>query len=265
MLAALIAQGASVTAVTRDRAKLADFGDRITVLQGDLAAPSGDLCAALAGHDVLLHLAWDGLPNYRAPFHFETELPAQYAFLRRTIGAGLKKLVVTGTCFEYGMQAGELTEDMPAIPTNPYGFAKDALRRQLAFLAQTLPFDLTWARLFYMFGPGQAANALYSQLARAVAAGEPVFNMSGGEQIRDFLPVTEVARHLTALARAPGAGIVNVCSGQPRSVRGLVEGWLAANGWSIRLNLGHYPYPDYEPFAFWGNAGKLTDVSRPDA
>jgi dTDP-6-deoxy-L-talose 4-dehydrogenase (NAD+) len=48
-----------------------------------------------------------------------------------------------------------------------------------------------------------------------------------------------------------------VCSGEPISVRKLVEGWIKDNGWSIGLDLGHYPYPDYEPMAFWGDRQKL--------
>ena len=39
-----------------------------------------------------------------------------------------------------------------------------------------------------------------------------------------------------------------------------VEGWIKENGWSIRLNLGFYPYPDYEPMAFWGNPQKLSSL-----
>jgi dTDP-6-deoxy-L-talose 4-dehydrogenase (NAD+) len=56
------------------------------------------------------------------------------------------------------------------------------------------------------------------------------------------------------------AGVVNVCSGQPVRVRDLVAAWLVANQWRIALNLGHYPYPDYEPMAFWGERGHLDRV-----
>jgi dTDP-6-deoxy-L-talose 4-dehydrogenase (NAD+) len=90
----------------QETARLRDFDGRIAVLEGDIAAADTGLCQELAGHDVLLHLAWDGLPNYRSLRHFEQELPAQYAFLRSVIAAGLKSLMVTGTCFEYGMQSG---------------------------------------------------------------------------------------------------------------------------------------------------------------
>ena len=209
--------------------------------------------------DVLIHLAWGGLPNYKSLHHFEDELPSQYRFLKALVASELRNLLVTGTCFEYGMQSGPLGEDADARPDNPYGFAKDTLRRQLEYLQRVTPFHLTWARLFYLYGPGQAENSLLPQLKRAVERCDRAFNMSGGEQLRDYLPVADVAKHLVCLAMATrDHGVVNVCSGKPVSVRKLVEGWIKENGWSIELNLGHYSYPEYESMAFWGNRDKLN-------
>ena len=213
----------------------------------------------LAGRpDVLIHLAWGGLPNYKALHHFERELPAQYRFLKQMVDAGLRHAVVSGTCFEYGMQSGPLSEDMPAVPANPYGLAKDTLRRQLEYLQREQPFALTWARLFYLHGEGQAPNSLLPLLRSAVARGDKSFPMSGGEQLRDYLSVTEMAQQLVALALgAQGCGIVNICSGKPISVRTLVEGWIAEHSWPIAPALGRFPYPDHEPMAFWGDRRKL--------
>lgn len=208
--------------------------------------------------DVLIHLAWNGLPNYFSLHHFETELPGQYRFLKGMIEAGLPKLLVTGTCYEYGMVSGELDEAMPARPANPYAFAKAALHRQLEFLRSEIAFELTWARLFYMWGDGQASGSIYPLLQAAVARGDSSFPMSRGEQLRDYLPIAEVARHLIALAlNGAGHDVVNVCSGQPTSIRSLVERWIAENGCSIVPELGRYPYPTYEPLAFWGNRKRL--------
>jgi len=215
--------------------------------------PPNDSMDALGRPDVVLHLAWSGLPNYRSTTHLETELPAQYAFLEGLVHDGLKSLVAVGTCFEYGMQSGPLRADLETRPDNPYGRAKDQLRKQLEQLKRNHPFALTWARLFYMYGEGQSEASLFSLLRKAVSDGLPVFKMSGGEQLRDYLPVTEVAKRLTDLALGEGdLGILNVCSGQPISVRQLVEGWIEQNGWHIELELGHYPYPDHEPMEFWG-------------
>jgi nucleoside-diphosphate-sugar epimerase len=261
VLAALAARGIRPTAVTRDRRRLSDLELDSAIVEGDIGAPDPAFIAELARHDILLHLAWDGLPNYKSLHHFETELPTQYRFLRAAVAAGSRSIVVTGTCFEYGMQEGRLVESAPAQPTNPYGYAKDALRRQLSFLKQETPFALTWTRLFYMYGKGQNPKSIYSQLAAAVARGDEHFDMSAGEQIRDYLPIEAIADRLARLALlGREAGIVNVCSGEPRSMRGVVESWLRDNGWRIALRLGRYPYPDYEAFAFWGSAEKLRDV-----
>jgi dTDP-6-deoxy-L-talose 4-dehydrogenase (NAD+) len=117
-----------------------------------------------------------------------------------------------------------------------------------------------------MFGEGQSAASLYSLVMAAGKRGDAVFPMSPGDQLRDYLHVADVARYLVALALdAPGSRIVNICSGKPVAVRTLVEGWLRQNGWRMSLELGRFPYPDYEPLAFWGSAARLSEVlaSRP--
>ena len=208
--------------------------------------------------DVLIHLAWGGLPHYKSLHHIEDELPAQYVFLKGLIESGLKCLLVTGTCNEYGMQSGKLDESLPALPIHHYAIAKKLLFEKLQQLKSTHKYNLTWARLFYIFGEGQSKNSLLPQLREAINQRSPVFNMSGGEQLRDYSPVTEVARRLVLLARIQSdLGILNVCSGNPISVRELIEGWISENKWQIKLNLGYYPYPDYEALAFWGDSSKF--------
>jgi dTDP-6-deoxy-L-talose 4-dehydrogenase (NAD+) len=240
-------------AVTREAKRLEGLVDSKSIVEMDIADHTPYCFEKIGEPDALIHLAWDGLPNYKSLHHFETELPKQYQFLTAMIEAGLPSLLVTGTCFEYGMQSGPLSVGMPSKPTNPYGFAKDALRQQLEYLKSVKPFNLVWARLFYMYGEGQPSTSLYPSLKNATHRGDKVFNMSGGEQLRDFLPVQEVALKLVRLAMARReSGTVNICSGKPISVRALVEHWVDENNWEIKLNLGYYPYPDYEPMAFWG-------------
>lgn len=253
VLTDLLKHGVEITAVTRDATRLVELRKVVNIVEMDIARTLPDSYARMGYPDVLIHLAWDGLPNYKSLHHFETELPIQYQFLKSVIDAGLPSVMVTGTCFEYGMQSGALAADIPTRPDNPYGYAKDALRKQLDFLKSVKPFNLTWGRLFYMYGEGQAGTSLYPKLKEAVAQGDKVFKMSGGEQLRDYLPVTEVAGDIVRLALAKrDIGVVNVCSGKPISVRSLVEKWKNENGWQIELSFGDFPYPDYEPMAFWG-------------
>lgn len=229
-------------------------------IQIDLSKEIPTNLETIGNPDTLIHLAWAGLPNYSSLHHFEEELHYHYQFLKNMITSGLTSLVITGTCFEYGMQSGALHEEMMTMPQNPYGFAKDRLRRQLEFLKLQHPFNLTWARLFYLYGKGQNQNSLFSQLYTAINNKEKVFNMSAGEQLRDYLPVIEAAKYIALLAiQSKDIGNINICSGKPISIRTMVETWIAENNWSIELNLGYYPYSPYEPMAFWGNRNKLNN------
>jgi nucleoside-diphosphate-sugar epimerase len=211
--------------------------------------------------DLVIHLAWQGLPNYKSLFHFEENLPAHYAFVKNMVENGLKHLTITGTCLEYGMKEGELSEDMVADPQNAYALAKDSLRKFIVELQKFNSFDLKWVRLFYMYGKGQNPNSLLSQLEKAIDAQQEVFNMSGGEQLRDYLPVEKVAEIIVKVAlQQQQSGVINCCSGKPVSVKDLVQQYLKQNGKEIKLNLGFYPYTDYEPMAFWGSTRKLNTI-----
>lgn len=226
----------------------------IEVVSGAIDPDAPDW-SALGRPDTVLHLAWGGLPNYRSPHHFE-EAHWQSIFLRRLAAQGLPRLVCAGTCYEYGMRQGCMAEDQPTDPANPYGLAKDMLRRQLEL--DKGGTQLLWARFFYLYGERQAPTSLYSLVQAAIARGDRTFPMSGGEQLRDFLAVERAVDHLVQLALDPAlTGIYNIASGTPVSVRRLVETWFAEAGHEMELELGRFPYPDWEPFAFWGSVAKL--------
>jgi dTDP-6-deoxy-L-talose 4-dehydrogenase (NAD+) len=258
VVAQLEGRGIAPTLVLRRGSAIPDGLARHRVVSMNIANAPGNAYDALGMPDVLIHLAWGGLPNYASPHHVDEELPAHRAFLGGLLGAGLRGVTVAGTCLEYGLQSGALSEDLPTAPVTAYGKAKDELRKHLEQLHQRRPFSLTWARLFYVHGEGQDPGSLLPQLDRAIARGDAAFDMSGGEQLRDYLPVDEAAGYLVELALGGrDNGVVNVCSGRPISVREFVEDALAKRGAPIRLNLGHFPYPEYEPMAFWGDRQKL--------
>lgn len=260
----LLARSHTVTAVARDtsKARCFDWYNHVHFIADDIYQLRESPFKFFGAPNALMHLAWEGLPNYKESFHFERNLFADYNFIKTLVDGGLQHLLVTGTCLEYGMRNGCLSEDMPTQPSNPYALAKDTLRKFLEAMAQPRDIVVQWARLFYMYGNGQNQNSLIAQLDHSIDSGDPVFNMSGGEQLRDYLPVEDVATKLVNLMEHPQCtGIVNICSGEPISVRRLVEQHLAQRESHIRLNIGYYPYPDYEPMAFWGDAKKFSSIT----
>lgn len=261
----LLRRGVEVVATARDEHAAASFpwyasvGFRpLDLHQLDLSVNYNEY---FGGPDKVMHLAWEGLPNYQELFHFERNLPAHYAFLKNMVSNGVRDITVTGTCFEYGMQEGMLSEELSPEPANPYALAKDCLRRFIDQLSKKQAFLWKWVRLFYLYGEGQNSRSLLPLLDAAIARGESVFNMSGGEQGRDYLPVQQAAAYLVSIAlQEKQGGVVNCCSGQPVTVKELVREYLRQRNASIELNLGHYPYPDYEPMSFWGDNRKLKSI-----
>lgn len=262
---ALLSAGQIVIATSahEDKARTMPWFADVRYIPFNLAdlRPGDDYHQFFGRPDVLIHLAWEGLPNYKSPFHLESNYPRHAAFLDNLLQHGLGDCTVIGTCLEYGMHEGCLREDMLPQPDNAYAIAKDRLRLYLEDRQSRQPFIFRWARLFYLYGKGQGANSLLPQLDRALDNGDKVFNMSPGDQLRDFLPVEEAARHICRISlQRSVTGIVNCCSGSPMSVEELVLRHLAKRKKHIDLNLGYYPYPDYEPFAFWGDNTRLKSI-----
>ncbi len=265
LVVALLNKGHSVTALGRNvkKAQSMPWWDDVDFVRCDIHKINS-FTKILGDSEIMVHLAWAGLPDYSSLHHFEINLPNDYKFIRSMLDIGLQRVLITGTCFEYGMRSGALTEEMSTFPVTPYGLAKDCLCKFLQELQNEIEFNLQWVRLFYTYGPFQNANSLLAQLDKAIEDGAQIFNMSGGEQLRDYLPIEDVAIRLVSLIEQPECtGIVNCCKGIPISVRRLVEQHLKSRGADIALNFGYYPYPDYEPMAFWGDCSKFAGCLVP--
>lgn len=255
--------GVIATSNNPEAAKKAGWFERVKFIEFDLgkAAEKNDLFAFFDSPDKMIHLAWENLPNYKELFHLEKNLFIDYFFLKKIITDGLNDLSVAGTCLEYGMTDGEKNEEMVTDPKFPYPMAKDFLRKMLEQLRIKTGFSLKWIRLFYIFGKGQSEKSLYTMMENAVKNDDKEFKMSGGEQLRDFLPVEKIAENIVKISLQDKIdGIINCCSGDPRTVKSFVEDYFKEKKKDIKLITGHYPYPDYEPFRFWGDTKKLNSI-----
>jgi nucleoside-diphosphate-sugar epimerase len=254
LVAELLAKGHQVTALARDhdKAKTMPWIEHVKWLSCDLHSEQPLNYGLLGSPDAMIHLAWPGLPNYQELFHYEVNLPKDYAFITGLIKQGLPHVLITGTCLEYGLKNGPLSVNTSVDPQTPYALAKHSLHMQLRQFQSKRPFILQWARLFYMYGEGQNPKSILSQLDKAIENGDEVFNMSQGEQLRDYLPIKKVAAQLEEMVLNKQKTLTNICSKNAISVRRLVENHLINKNKKITLNFGYYPYPAYEALAFWG-------------
>ena len=251
-----------VLLVVGDQAKIGEFGANEEFVIADISEDRNDWFDYLGRPDVLLHLAWGGLPNYLDSYHVDVELPLQTKFLSRVISSGLTNLVVTGTCYEYGLTSGALVESHETNPNTPYGIAKDLLRKELFGIQLRQNFELTWARIFYPYGDGQSEISIYSQLRAAILNGDQQFKMGSGKQVLDFISVEKVASTLVSLStRCAGVGVVNIGSGEPQSVLDFVQSQIRALGAQIEPLVGALPDRNFESQAFWADSSKLNSLN----
>jgi len=252
-----------VLLVVRDQAKIVNLETREKFMIADISEERNDWFDYLGRPDVLLHLAWGGLPNYLDSYHLDVELPLQTKFLSRVISSGLTNLVVTGTCYEYGLTSGALVESQETNPNTPYGIAKDLLRKELFEIQLRQNFELTWARIFYPYGDGQSEISIYSQLRAAMLNGDQQFKMGSGKQIIDFISVEKVASTLVSLTiRSAGEGLVNIGSGEPQSVLDFVNDQIRVLGAQLEPLVGALPDRSFEPQAFWADVNKHDVLMR---
>ncbi len=256
-----------VIATSRDinKARKFDWFSKVKYIEYDFNNNnSEELYSFFKRPDQLIHLAWDSLLDYSDSMHIETIYPAHCKFVENLVVGGLRDVVVTGTCFEYGMINGCLSESIDANPINSYAIAKDMFRRFIVKLEVRYGFTYKWIRLFYMYGKGQSKKSLMYLLDEAIHNKDKEFKMSGGEQLRDFLHIDKVVRNINLIA---GQSIyvnqpINCCSGNSVSIKNLVKGYLKEKKYNMVLNLGFFPYPDYEPMEFWGDNYKLQKIKK---
>ena len=249
-----------IVLVVRRSEKAGEITVHETIVTADLHQERTDWFELFGRPDAVLHLAWGGLPNYMDTYHFEVELPMQVKFLKALIESGLKKLVVTGTCYEYGMSSGALSEDQETNPNTPYGIAKDNLRKELFELQQRKNFDLTWARIFYPYGEGQSESSLYSQLKNAILSNQE-FLMGNGRQVLDFIQVEKVASSLLSLLTScMNLRVVNIGSGKPQTVAAFVQEQIRIFQSDLVPSFGSIPDREYESVSFWSDNSRFDSL-----
>lgn len=265
VIRAALAQKHRVTALVRslDKAKSLlpqDNPDLTFLAVNDL---SGFDAATAPSYDRLIHLAWAEVGKYTDPGNLTLNLQPQFEFLSKVATAGLRDITVAGTCLEYGMVDGAAQEDAAVKPVTFYGLAKSTLYQMLLLAGGQYPdLRLKWARFFYVYGLGQRPQSLLSQLLAAIERKDAQFNMSQGDQVRDFIHIDTIAHNLLAIAvQQEQTGVINLGNGVGVRVIDFVNRIRDIKGSEIVVNRGFYPYPVYEPFSFFADIKKLKAVA----
>lgn len=184
-------------------ALLKNKGHRVTLLRARLEN-SKKVRAELirAKPDTVIHLAWEGLPDYGARMSAKN-LAQSLQFFLLLAELRVPKVVGVGTCWEY-----------ERINTGPraYMLAKQTLRKfgEDLFAGQG---TFIWVRPFFVFGAGKPKKSLFPSLIAQARER----NISGVKYDgwSDFIYVDDVAEALVLLAtRRALSGTYDIGSGK---------------------------------------------------
>ena len=217
-----------------DRARpAADRDDRsdIEFYEGDFGN-RGDLEAAIAGCDVVVHLVSTTRPKTSNddPAHdLETNVVATVRFLDFARRAGVKKIVYASSG---GTVYGEsrvlpIPEDHATMPVCSYGIHKLAVERYLALYHRLYGLDYCILRMSNPFGEGQrpdvAQGAVTVFLDKALR-NEVIEIWGDGSVVRDYVYVADVARAFRLSFGYSGAQkVFNIGSGHGLSLNDLLQ------------------------------------------
>jgi dTDP-6-deoxy-L-talose 4-dehydrogenase (NAD+) len=260
----LATQGHDVIAVDRDDIGLnqcAHAAPGISTAAIDLADRAG-LGALLkeTRPEAIIHLAWYADPADYLTSHLNlASLTMTTALVEAALAGACRKVVVGGSCVEYAAHARLITESDPVDPRTLYAACKQAAWQVARALAAEVGAELAWARIFHIHGPGEDRRRLIPWVASQLRSGVSV-ELTDGTQIRDHLHVSDVASGLVTLL-APGAsGIYNVSSGEPVSLRHVLETIGEIVGGSQHLKFGARPHRPNETMFLAGDSTRLRTL-----
>lgn len=223
----LLDQGHDVVVVIRpgsgDRLMPGQSVSRI-VETPDLFSESEDWWAdKLAGVEAVIHAAWyvEWRKYTDSDINFDC-VSGTLAMARGAAKSGVRHFVGVGTCMEYLLPSTELTIDSVLSPTTLYSACKLSVYHMLSEYFSKLDLTFSWCRLFYLYGEGENPSRLVPYVRERLSRGE-IAKLSAGTQVRDFLDVGKAGAMIADVITTGQPGAINICSGQPTTIRQLVE------------------------------------------
>lgn len=211
--------------------------------------------------EAILHLAWEGIPD------FSEEQCRKNVFLSINFLAmvgkipSVRKVIVTGSCWEYGNRNGACSELDTTNPSNWFTWAKDTVQKYVKRLCEDQNIEWYWGRVFFVYGQNQRSQSLIPSVIRALENNE-VPDLRSPYAKNDFIFVEDLIQGLVScLKEGPPSGIYNFGSGIESTVIDIVRVLENLISGKIKLTDQIEVKPSVSPEAlksFYAN----TEISR---
>ena len=180
---------------------------------------------ACVGVDAVIHAAWFVEHGHylNAPENADC-VQGSFALAQGAVEAGVAHVIGVGTCMEYRLPGENLCVDAPLEPANFYAACKVATYHMMR----------EWLAHHRQLKAGKQAD------------------LSAGTQVRDFLDVRQAGAMIANVVDSGQTGVINICSGEPLTVRAFAERIADSYGRRDLLKFGGQPPRPSDPAAVVG-------------
>ena len=230
-----------------------------------LSINTGDITSIETKNEIFENVRWlfhlagigDIVPSMEKPldyFHTNSYGTARIAEAARE--AKIEKVVYAASSSCYGLANVPTNELAPINPQYPYALSKHLGELTLFHWHRVYGLPVNSIRIFNAYGPRSrtsgAYGAVFGVFLKQKLAGKPLTVVGDGNQSRDFIYATDVAKAFVAAANTSKVGeIYNLGYGKPRKIKELTS--LLSNE-IIRL-----PERPGEPSCTWADITKITN------
>lgn len=230
----LVAQGASVVAVDNlvagDQSRLPE---EVHFIKDDIRNTES-LTSHFRDADVVIHLA--ALPRVQETIDKPVEthdvnVTGTLSVLEAARSAGVRRVVFASSAAVYGDQElFPLSTDLPPEPKSPYALHKLQGETMMRLWSLLYGIETVSLRFFNVYGPYLDPKGAYAmavgRFLDLAAQGQPLTVTGDGEQTRDFIHVSDLARAIVLAAESPAVGsgeVFNVGTGVELSIKRLAQ------------------------------------------
>jgi len=209
----------------------------------------------------LVHLAWTTEPGqfWNSPENHDWERASKHLFDSFTAHGG-KRFVGAGTCAEYEWNEKLCREsDADSVPSTVYGQSKLSTWKYVDSRSQETGAISAWGRIFWLYGPHEHPSRLVPHVIKSILAGRHV-DCTSGEQLRDFMHVSDVAESFVRLTDSQVTGPINIASGNAVAVREVVLQIASQMSGEQLVRLGALPTKASEPHVVAADVQRLTSL-----
>lgn len=208
----------------------------------------------------LLHAAWytengqfwDAVANV---YWLKASISLADAFF----AVGGERLLGVGTCAEYDWREDECIEGKTSEnPLNLYGKMKKSTYECLLALAKSKGRMVAWGRVFFPYGPRENKSRLIPYIITQLLQ-EKHAKCTHGNQIRDFLHVSDIGAALAAVLLSDVEGIINIASGIPIKIKDVAIKIAKQLHKEELIQLGAIAEPLYSPACILANVNRLKN------